>query len=125
MTGDAPNPNTPHPDLSPTFRVYDSIAEIAAQDWNRLAGTQPFLQHAFLRALEDSECASLETGWTPQHMTLWLGTYLVGFLVVILGLAFAAYLLNAPPMWIAVGVIVLVGLGIVMATTRTRPKDPV
>jgi hypothetical protein len=52
------------------------------------------------------------------------GTYLVGFLVVILGLAFAAYLLNAPPMWIAVGVIVLIGLGIVMATTRTRPKDP-
>jgi uncharacterized membrane protein YiaA len=53
------------------------------------------------------------------------GTYLIGFLVVILGLAFAAYLLNAPPMWIAVGVIVLLGLGIVMATTRTRPKDPV
>jgi hypothetical protein len=53
------------------------------------------------------------------------GTYLVGFLVVILGLSFAAYLLNAPPMWIAVGVIVLIGLGIVMATTRTRPKDPV
>lgn len=78
MTGDAPNPNTPHPDLSPTFRVYDSIAEIAAQDWNRLAGTQPFLQHAFLRALEDTECASIETGWIPQHMTLWLGTYLVG-----------------------------------------------
>jgi hypothetical protein len=53
------------------------------------------------------------------------GTYLVGFLVVILGLGFAAYLLNAPPMWIAVGAIVLIGIGIVMATTRTRPKDPV
>ena len=53
------------------------------------------------------------------------GTYLVGFVVVILGLGFAAYLLNAPPTWIAVGAIVLIGLGIVMATTRTRPKDPV
>ena len=53
------------------------------------------------------------------------GTYLIGFLVVILGLAFAAYLLNAPPMWIAVGVIVMIGLGLVTATTRTRPKDPV
>ena len=53
------------------------------------------------------------------------GTYLVGFLVVVLGLAFAAYLLNAPPMWIGVGVIVLIGIGIVTATTRTRPKDPV
>lgn len=65
-------------ELSPTFRVFDSIAEIAPQDWNSLAGTQPFLQHAFLRALEDTGCASLETGWMPQHMTLWLGTYLVG-----------------------------------------------
>ena len=53
------------------------------------------------------------------------GTYLVGFMVVIIGLAFAAYLLNAPPTWIAVGVIVMIGLGILMATTRTRPKDPV
>lgn len=77
MTGDAPQPNSHPPELSPTFRVFDSIAEITPQDWNRLAGTQPFLQHAFLRALEDTECASLETGWIPQHMTLWLGTYLV------------------------------------------------
>ena len=53
------------------------------------------------------------------------GTYLIGFFVVILGLGFAAYLLNAPPVWIGVGVVVLLGLGIVMATTRTRPKDPV
>ena len=53
------------------------------------------------------------------------GTYLVGFLIVVLGLAFAAYLLNAPPTWIAVGVVVMIGLGILTATTRTRPKDPV
>ena len=53
------------------------------------------------------------------------GTYLVGFLIVVLGLAFAAYLLNAPPTWIAVGVIVMIGLGILTATTRTRPKDPI
>lgn len=53
------------------------------------------------------------------------GTYLIGFLLVIVGLAVAAYLLNAPPMWIAIGAIVLIGIGIVTATTRTRPKDPV
>jgi len=70
--------NSAHkPDLTPTFRVFDSIAEITPHDWNRLAGAQPFLQHAFLRALEQTECASIETGWMPQHMTLWLGTYLV------------------------------------------------
>ena len=52
------------------------------------------------------------------------GTYLVGYLLVIIGLGIAAYLLNVPTTWIGVGVVVMIGLGIVMATTRTRPKDP-
>lgn len=77
MADDASNNSARRPDLSPTFRVFDSMAEITPQDWNRLAGPQPFLQHAFLRTLEHSQCASMETGWMPQHMTLWLGTYLV------------------------------------------------
>jgi uncharacterized membrane protein YiaA len=51
-------------------------------------------------------------------------TYLVGFLVVVIGLAIGAYLLNVPTTWIVVGVIVLVGLGILTATSRTRQKDP-
>jgi uncharacterized membrane protein YiaA len=52
------------------------------------------------------------------------GTYLVGFVILILGLAIAAYLLNVPTMWIAVGVIVMIGIGILMATSRTKMKDP-
>ena len=52
------------------------------------------------------------------------GTYLIGYLLVIVGLAIGAYLLNVPTTWIAVGIVVLIGLGIVTATTRTRPKDP-
>lgn len=51
-------------------------------------------------------------------------TYLIGFFVVIIGLAIGAYLLNVPTTWIAVGVIVLVGLGILTATNHTRQKDP-
>ncbi len=51
-------------------------------------------------------------------------TYLLGFVVLVIGLALAAYLLNVPPAWIVVGVIVLIGLGILMATSRTKPRDP-
>jgi uncharacterized membrane protein YiaA len=51
-------------------------------------------------------------------------TYLIGFIVLILGLGIAAFLLNVPTMWIAVGVIVLIGIGILMATGRTKMKDP-
>lgn len=52
------------------------------------------------------------------------GTYLVGFAILIVGLAIAAYLLNVPTMWIVVGVIILLGIGVLMATTRGKMKDP-
>lgn len=52
------------------------------------------------------------------------GTYLIGFLILIGGLALAAYLLNAPAMWIGVGVIILVGFGVLSATRRTKMRDP-
>ena len=51
-------------------------------------------------------------------------TYLIGFLVLTAGLAFAAYLLNVPSTWIAVGVIVFIGIGILSATSRTKLRDP-
>ena len=52
------------------------------------------------------------------------GTYIIGFIVLIAGLAIAAWLLGAPPTWILVGVIVLLGIGIISATSRTKPRDP-
>jgi positive regulator of sigma E activity len=51
-------------------------------------------------------------------------TYLIGFLILICGLALAAYLLNVPKMWIGVGAIVLLGIGVLSATSRTKMRDP-
>ena len=51
-------------------------------------------------------------------------TYIGGFVVLIGGLCFAAYLLNVPPLWIVAGAIVMLGAAIIMATTRTRSKEP-
>jgi hypothetical protein len=51
-------------------------------------------------------------------------TYLIGFLILIGGLGLAAYLLNVPAMWIGVGVIVLIGIGVLSATSRTKMRDP-
>ena len=53
-----------------------------------------------------------------------VGSYLIGFIILVIGLAFAAYLLNIPTLWIAVGVIVMLGLGVLTATSKTRMKDP-
>lgn len=51
-------------------------------------------------------------------------TYLIGFFILVIGLGIAAYLLNVPSVWILVGVVVLIGIGILMATSHTKPRDP-
>jgi hypothetical protein len=51
-------------------------------------------------------------------------TYVVGFVILVAGLAMAAYLLDVPTIWIAVGVIVGLGIGVITATGRTKMKDP-
>jgi len=52
------------------LHVATSLAEVDPQAWNRLAGDDPFLQHAFLHALHDAGCACPDTGWTPQYLLL-------------------------------------------------------
>lgn len=52
------------------------------------------------------------------------GIYLVGYIILIVGLAMGAHLLHIPQKWIVVGVICLVGLAIVHGVTATRQKDP-
>ena len=53
-----------------SIQVVESFAEIGAAEWNALAGDNPFLSHAFLRALQDSGCAVPETGWRARFLTL-------------------------------------------------------
>ena len=51
-------------------------------------------------------------------------TYLIGFIVLIIGLAIGAILLGVSQTWVIVGAIILIGIAIVTATTRTKIKDP-
>jgi hypothetical protein len=53
------------------------------------------------------------------------GIYSIGYAIVIGGLIYAAYLMHLPPHWIAVGAVILLGLGILSAVKATRQKDPV
>jgi hypothetical protein len=53
------------------------------------------------------------------------GLYAGGFAIVVCGLIYAAYLVHMPTHWIAVGAIVLIGIGILMGVKTTRQKDPV
>ena len=52
------------------------------------------------------------------------GIYLVGYLLLIVGLATGAHMLNVPPQWIGVGALCLIGVAIIHGVTATRQKDP-
>jgi uncharacterized membrane protein len=50
--------------------------------------------------------------------------YTIGFAIMIAGLIYGAHLLHMPTQWIAVGAIVLIGIGIFTGAKVTRQKDP-
>jgi hypothetical protein len=52
------------------------------------------------------------------------GIYSIGFVLVIGGLIYGAYLMHVPAHWIVVGAIILLGLGILAGVKATRQKDP-
>jgi hypothetical protein len=57
---------------------------------------------------------------SSQNLTL----YILGFLIVIGGLAYGAFLAGLPPQWILVGVVVLLGIGVLSAIKRTQRPAP-
>jgi uncharacterized protein len=62
-------------DHAGVVRVEPRIANIDAAAWDACAnpdvGTyNPFVAHAFLKALEDTKCVGGRSGWVPQHLVL-------------------------------------------------------
>jgi uncharacterized membrane protein len=46
--------------------------------------------------------------------------YIIGFLILIAGLAWAAIEAGAPTLWVEIGAVILFGIGIIMGASRTR-----
>ena len=80
-----------------TLEAVPSISDIPAEDWNACANPKdsnraetgasselskpaynPFVSHAFLKALEDSDSATARTGWGPRHLIARVGDEIVG-----------------------------------------------
>jgi len=52
-------------------RLLSSAGEVAADDWDRLAGPgNPFASHAFATSLEESGSATDRAGWRPLHIVV-------------------------------------------------------
>ena len=52
------------------------------------------------------------------------GIYVVGFLLVIGGVAWALSLAGVKALYIVIACVIMLGLGIATGATRTRAKDP-
>ena len=58
-----------------TAKIVPRIADIAADQWDACAladaaKLNPFVAHAFLKALEEAGCVGRGTGWTPSHIVV-------------------------------------------------------
>jgi uncharacterized protein len=52
-------------------RIAPGVSSFGAADWDRCAGADnPFLSHAFLSALEDSNSVGARTGWQPAPIAI-------------------------------------------------------
>jgi predicted N-acyltransferase len=64
--------------LNYVTRVQDNLRAIAPEAWDGLLTRQdapsPFMQHAYLSAMQTSQSAAPETGWTLQVISLWRST---------------------------------------------------
>jgi predicted N-acyltransferase len=51
-------------------KIASGVAGLNAAAWNRVAGSDPFVSHAFLSALEASGSVGPGTGWTPAPLLI-------------------------------------------------------
>lgn len=63
------------------FELHQSIDSIPAEEWNSFLGptSSPFMEYSWLLCLEKSRCASPETGWSPQHVSVKLNGKVVAY----------------------------------------------
>ncbi len=61
-----------------SVRVAASLAAVDPQEWNALAGGQPFVRHEFLSALIDTGCAADASGWLPRFLLRYRAGALAG-----------------------------------------------
>ncbi len=50
--------------------------------------------------------------------------YMIGFVIMILGLAYLAHILRIPQVYIVAGAVILLGIGILTGASKTRRRDP-
>jgi len=64
--------------MADTFSICRNLHDINAAQWNDLAADHPLVRHEFLLALDQTQCAVPQTGWTPHFLLLHRNQRLAG-----------------------------------------------
>lgn len=52
----------------------------------------------------------------------WFNLSFIGWVIVIVAVAIAAYKLGADPVWIGIGSLALLGVGIIASVSKSKPR---
>lgn len=52
------------------------------------------------------------------------GLYLIGYALFVAGVAYGLTLLHVPGQWMAIAIVVMIGLGIMSGVSKTKMRDP-
>ena len=52
------------------------------------------------------------------------GIYIIGFIILMIGVAYGMSTLGVSTTWIVVASLILIGLGVMMGVSKTRRPDP-
>lgn len=52
----------------------------------------------------------------------WFNLAFLGWVIVIVAVGLAAYMLHAPVVWIAIGCLALLGVGIITSVSKSKPQ---
>lgn len=54
----------------------------------------------------------------------WFNLSFIGWLILIIAVALAAYKLGADPVWIGIGALALLGIGVIFSVKHSKPPHP-
>jgi len=57
-----------------------------------------------------------------EDLVNWFNLAFVGWVILIAAIAIAAYMMHAPVIWIAIGCLALLGIGIISAVSKSKPQ---
>ena len=86
-------------------------------------GLRPFGTWAYLSAGNRIAASCYRKICFRREVSMSFGIYMIGFILLVIGLAIGASMMHIAAQWIAVGVICMIGLGILLGVTTTRQRD--